>query len=104
MARKRRAVRKPGTAIRSGTCSSSYQRWNSDSIAGSISVVKRSRPRDVVISLLPDVPTALPRLVATSRSVMTIGLNYELGGRGPFVVLLHPVGLDLTFLAPVANN
>jgi 3-oxoadipate enol-lactonase len=35
---------------------------------------------------------------------MTIGLNYELGGRGPFVVLLHPVGLDLTFLASLANN
>jgi len=34
---------------------------------------------------------------------MTNGLNYELGGRGPFVVLLHPVGLDLTFLAPVAE-
>lgn len=30
-------------------------------------------------------------------------LNYELGGRGPHVVLLHPVGLDLTFLAPVAD-
>jgi 3-oxoadipate enol-lactonase len=30
-------------------------------------------------------------------------LNYELGGRGPCVVLLHPVGLDLTFLAPVAD-
>jgi 3-oxoadipate enol-lactonase len=30
-------------------------------------------------------------------------LNYELGGQGPNVVLLHPVGLDLTFLAPVAD-
>jgi len=30
-------------------------------------------------------------------------LNYELGGHGPCVVLLHPVGLDLTFLAPVAD-
>jgi 3-oxoadipate enol-lactonase len=30
-------------------------------------------------------------------------LNYELGGRGPSVALLHPVGLDLTFLAPVAD-
>jgi 3-oxoadipate enol-lactonase len=30
-------------------------------------------------------------------------LNYELGGRGPCVVLLHPVGLDLTFLAPLAD-
>ena len=30
-------------------------------------------------------------------------LNYELGGHGPHVVLLHPVGLDLTFLAPVAD-
>jgi 3-oxoadipate enol-lactonase len=33
---------------------------------------------------------------------MTTELNYELGGHGPCVVLLHPVGLDLTFLAPVA--
>ena len=33
----------------------------------------------------------------------TNALNYELGGQGPSVVLLHPVGLDLTFLAPVAN-
>ncbi len=30
-------------------------------------------------------------------------LNHELGGHGPHVVLLHPVGLDLTFLAPVAD-
>src|SRR5579872_5940220 len=30
-------------------------------------------------------------------------LNYELAGHGPSVVLLHPVGLDLTFLAPVAD-
>lgn len=35
--------------------------------------------------------------------VVTNGLNYELGGSGPCVVLLHPVGLDLTFLAPVAS-
>lgn len=34
---------------------------------------------------------------------MTNGLNYDLGGRGPSVVLLHPVGLDLTFLAPMAD-
>ena len=34
---------------------------------------------------------------------MTNGLNYDLGGRGPCVVLLHPVGLDLTFLAPLAD-
>ena len=34
---------------------------------------------------------------------MTNGLNYEFRGCGPCVVLLHPVGLDLTFLAPVAN-
>jgi 3-oxoadipate enol-lactonase len=34
---------------------------------------------------------------------MTIALNYELGGSGPCVVLLHPVGLDLTFLEPVAR-
>jgi 3-oxoadipate enol-lactonase len=30
-------------------------------------------------------------------------LNYEVGGNGPRVVLLHPVGLDLTFLSPVAS-
>ncbi|HEY7231330.1 MAG TPA: alpha/beta fold hydrolase [Pseudolabrys sp.] len=30
-------------------------------------------------------------------------LNYEIGGDGPRVALLHPVGLDLTFLAPVAD-
>jgi 3-oxoadipate enol-lactonase len=30
-------------------------------------------------------------------------LKYQLGGHGPNVVLLHPVGLDLTFLAPVAD-
>ena len=34
---------------------------------------------------------------------MTNELHYELGGRGPSVVLLHPVGLDLTFLSPVAD-
>ena len=34
---------------------------------------------------------------------MTNGLNYELGGGGPCVVLLHPVGLDLTFVTPVAD-
>jgi 3-oxoadipate enol-lactonase len=34
---------------------------------------------------------------------MTGKLNYEVGGRGPHVVLLHPVGLDLTFLRPVAD-
>ena len=30
-------------------------------------------------------------------------LNYEIGGNGPRLVLLHPVGLDLTFLSPVAS-
>jgi 3-oxoadipate enol-lactonase len=30
-------------------------------------------------------------------------LNYEFGGKGPRVVLLHPVGLDLTFLSPLAS-
>src|SRR6201992_1577749 len=35
---------------------------------------------------------------------MTNELNYELGGSGAPVVLLHPVGLDLTFLAPVADG
>jgi 3-oxoadipate enol-lactonase len=29
-------------------------------------------------------------------------LNHEIAGDGPPVVLLHPVGLDLTFLAPIA--
>lgn len=33
---------------------------------------------------------------------MTNALNHTREGRGPRVVLLHPVGLDLTFLAPVA--
>jgi 3-oxoadipate enol-lactonase len=33
---------------------------------------------------------------------MTKSLHYEIVGHGPQVVLLHPVGLDLTFLAPVA--
>jgi 3-oxoadipate enol-lactonase len=32
---------------------------------------------------------------------VTSKLNYEIGGAGPRVALLHPVGLDLTFLAPV---
>jgi 3-oxoadipate enol-lactonase len=30
-------------------------------------------------------------------------LNYEIAGHGPHVVLLHPVGLDLTFLSPLAD-
>ena len=30
-------------------------------------------------------------------------LNYEIVGHGPHVVLLHPVGLDLTFLSTLAN-
>ena len=30
-------------------------------------------------------------------------LNYEIGGHGRNVVLLHPVGLDLTFLTPIAD-
>jgi 3-oxoadipate enol-lactonase len=29
-------------------------------------------------------------------------LHYKIGGSGPHVVLLHPVGLDLTFLEPMA--
>lgn len=29
-------------------------------------------------------------------------LNHEMSGSGPHVVLLHPVGLDLTFLRPIA--
>lgn len=29
-------------------------------------------------------------------------LNHEISGSGPSVVLLHPVGLDLTFLRPIA--
>lgn len=32
----------------------------------------------------------------------TNALNHDLGGQGPSLVLLHPVGLDLTFLAPLA--
>jgi len=34
---------------------------------------------------------------------VTSGLHHEIGGSGPRVVLLHPVGLDLTFVAPVAE-
>lgn len=34
---------------------------------------------------------------------MSDALHYEIVGHGPHVVLLHPVGLDLTFLAPVAD-
>ncbi|NWG24049.1 MAG: alpha/beta fold hydrolase [Pseudorhodoplanes sp.] len=30
-------------------------------------------------------------------------LNHEIAGHGPHVVLLHPVGLDLTFLSPLAD-
>lgn len=35
---------------------------------------------------------------------MTVALNHAIDGQGPHVVLLHPVGLDLTFLAPVAAD
>ena len=34
---------------------------------------------------------------------MTVKLHHEIVGHGPNVVLLHPVGLDLTFLTPVAE-
>ena len=30
-------------------------------------------------------------------------MHYEITGAGPRIALLHPVGLDLTFLAPVAD-
>ena len=30
-------------------------------------------------------------------------LHFEMGGSGPAVVLLHSVGFDLTFLAPIAD-
>jgi 3-oxoadipate enol-lactonase len=33
---------------------------------------------------------------------MTVKLHHEIAGHGPRIALLHPVGLDLTFLAPVA--
>ena len=33
---------------------------------------------------------------------MAVKLHYEVGGKGPAVVLLHPVGLDGTFLEPIA--
>jgi 3-oxoadipate enol-lactonase len=33
---------------------------------------------------------------------MTSELHYKIGGTGPRVALLHPVGLDLTFLEPIA--
>ena len=31
-----------------------------------------------------------------------VPLNHKIQGSGPHIVLLHPVGLDLTFLAPIA--
>jgi len=34
---------------------------------------------------------------------VTSRINYEIGGGGPRLVLLHPVGLDLTFLRPLAE-
>jgi 3-oxoadipate enol-lactonase len=34
---------------------------------------------------------------------VTSGLHHEIGGSGPRLALLHPVGLDLTFVAPVAE-
>jgi 3-oxoadipate enol-lactonase len=33
---------------------------------------------------------------------MAVKLQYDLGGKGPAVVLLHPVGLDRSFVEPVA--
>jgi 3-oxoadipate enol-lactonase len=33
---------------------------------------------------------------------MAVKLQYDLSGKGPAVVLLHPVGLDRSFVAPVA--
>jgi pimeloyl-ACP methyl ester carboxylesterase len=33
---------------------------------------------------------------------MTVQLNYRIDGAGPRVLLLHAVGMDLTFLAPLA--
>lgn len=35
---------------------------------------------------------------------MTSRLNYEIGGSGPRVAVLHPVGLDLTFSEPIATG
>jgi pimeloyl-ACP methyl ester carboxylesterase len=34
--------------------------------------------------------------------VIVPALHHKIGGTGPHVILLHPVGLDLTFLEPVA--
>jgi pimeloyl-ACP methyl ester carboxylesterase len=34
--------------------------------------------------------------------VIAPALHHKIEGSGPHVVLLHPVGLDLTFLEPVA--
>jgi len=36
--------------------------------------------------------------------VIAPALHHKIKGSGPNVVLLHPVGLDLTFLAPVADE
>jgi 3-oxoadipate enol-lactonase len=35
---------------------------------------------------------------------MTSKLNFEISGTGPRVAVLHPVGLDLTFLEPIATG
>src|SRR6478672_9646165 len=48
---KRRALMKPGIAMRSSRCSSSYQRLKSSSCAGSISVIISSRPFGILSSL-----------------------------------------------------
>ncbi len=35
---------------------------------------------------------------------MTVKLNHKIDGSGPHVVLLHPVGLDLTFFEPLVKD
>src|SRR5258705_4469803 len=78
---------KPGIAMRSARCSSSYQRLKSASLAGSISVIISSRPFG--IACLPG-------------AFMTVELNHRITGSGPHVLLLHAVGMDSTFLEPLA--
>src|SRR6516164_9468405 len=96
---KRRAVRNPGIARRSRICSSSYQRWNSVSCAASMSVINKSNPGFVIAE-----PHRLEdRRCFTPRKSAMGSLNYELCGNGPHVVLLHPIGLDLSFLSPAAS-
>src|SRR5262245_48921823 len=79
---------KPGMAMRSARCSSSYQRLKSSSCAGSMSVIIRSRPFGIAFF--------------SPELFMAVDLNHRITGSGPHVLLLHAVGMDSTFLQPLA--